>query len=437
MSIVIATNNTGNQIDIDDLGISLAAAEVKPLSDYFDFVDLTESDDLKVFVGNGDITINDGSNDLSIIKGLEHLDIESVHEDFIQDAGSGGVINTTSAVAGAARNTSFQIPLIYTDTTYISEEYHSDRSVVEWVIGQPTRITIKSDGLYRVSTCYFVRANNPNFISSYFRITVNGVAYENESHLNTYTSEIQQVVISYSIPLVAGDYLTSQCRRGGSDDIDVMASRFSVFKLDAVQGPAGPPGGTTIDTQDNGSTITTNTSILNFQGNGVVVTDAGSNKANITINNNSFETKYIQVYDSVGLLNVNSTTPVAIPFDTQEIRDTDTFNHSTIVNKTRITVLQDGWYDVSYTIGYDGDNSRKNILGSIRKNGTTILKRTYGASYTRNNTDDYGTTQSSGSMIELVSGDYVELIALREGTAGSVITYADVCWLNMKFVREA
>ena len=151
MVTVIARNNLGSPIIIEDLGITFSGNEIKDLTTFFDFIDLTESDDLITRVSSGEIAISDGSNYLSIAKGLEHLQIESVHLDFIQD--DENVISSTLAVAGCSRTTEFQITETFVDTVYENLEYQNDTNVIEWDSNDPTKITVKNDGLYRISTC--------------------------------------------------------------------------------------------------------------------------------------------------------------------------------------------------------------------------------------------------------------------------------------------
>lgn len=427
---VIVKNNTGNPVNIDDIGVSLSASEIRTLSDYFDYNDLMESDDLISFVNAGTLTINNGSTDLSIADALDYLQVEVIPSE-------GGEISTTLAYAGVTRTTEFQLATSFVNTIYDTEDYHSDRSVVEsGLTSNGDRLLVKENGLYQISNCYFVRANNPNFIDSFYRVMKNDseqIGYI--SQLNTYTTEIQQVALCMTVPLSAGDYITSQARCETGSDCDITGSRFQITKLEGVQGPAGAPGGTTIDVRDDGTLITSSTSTLNFRGNGVVVSDAGSNQANIDINSNVFEPKYIQVRDTNGGQDMNTTNDEPIIWNVQDIRDTDTFNHATGAGE--IYILTSGWYDCSYSMSYDGgDNSRKNVLTYLVVNDNNILTQTYCYTYVRNNTNDNGTNQIGGVLIQLNAGDYVELKGIRAGDSGTANTIAGTSWLKMKLIRE-
>ena len=436
MATVIAKNNLGSSIDVEDLGITFTSTETLDLTDLYDFVDLTESDDLKSLVSAGSITINDGDSDLSITKGLEHLEIESVHQDYIQDVDiGGGEITSIQAYSGVILTTSFQLSnTAFTTTTYESVEYENDTDVLEWDGG--SGITIKEDGEYRVSTCFFVRANTPNFIDSLYRIMKNGsTAISSEATLSTYTTEIQQVLLCVTVPLVAGDVITTQCRCESGADADIMGTRFNITKNSGVKGDAGPAGGSTVVVQKDGTQISASTDVINFRGDGVVVTSSNSTSVNVDISSNAFEPKYIQVIDTDGGQDMNTTNDEPITWETQTIRDTDTFNHT--LGAGEINILTDGYYEVSYSVCTDGDNSRKNVLTYIAVNDSTVLDETYCYRYARNNSNPYATNSIGGVIISLSAGDYIELKGVRAGDSGSATTIANRSWLKLKLIREA
>lgn len=429
---VIVKNNTGNPVNIDDLGVSLSASEIRTLSDFFDYNDLMESEDLISFVNDGTLTINDSTSDLSIADALDYLQVE-----VLPSEGTGEVA-TDLAYSGAVRSTTLALTDTYSTINYESLEYNSDTSVVEWPLSQPDRILIKEDGLYEIKSSYFMRCNTQYLANSYYRIIKNGSDVLNtEIRVYTYYTEIQQAVLCMTVPLSAGDYISSQAREESGTSVDLIGSRFSATKLEGIQGPAGAPGGTTIDVRDDGTLITSSTATLNFRGDGVVVSDAGSNQVNIDINTSAFEPKYIQVRDTTGGQDMNTTNDVPINWNVQDIRDTDTFNWSSTSDPNNIYILKDGWYEVSYSISYDSnDSSRKNVLTYLVINDTTILNQTYAYSYVRNSTNDNGTNGIGGVLIQISAGDYVELKGVLAGDSGGAITIAGTSWLKMKLIRE-
>jgi len=76
--IVIIKNNTESPISINDLsGVTVDSTSQLTLTDIFYFCDIAKSVNLKTYVSNGNIIINDGSSDLSISNGLNHVSIKS------------------------------------------------------------------------------------------------------------------------------------------------------------------------------------------------------------------------------------------------------------------------------------------------------------------------------------------------------------------------
>jgi len=75
--IVVAKNNTASEYFIEDLGIGISGTGQVNLTDLFDFFEIIDSIDLKTGVSSGDIIINDGTNDLNIVDGLAHINVQS------------------------------------------------------------------------------------------------------------------------------------------------------------------------------------------------------------------------------------------------------------------------------------------------------------------------------------------------------------------------
>ena len=79
--IVITKNITGSPITIKDLsGVTVDSTSQITLTDIFHFYTIASSINLKTYVTNGNIVINNGTSDLSIANGLEHITIKSSYE---------------------------------------------------------------------------------------------------------------------------------------------------------------------------------------------------------------------------------------------------------------------------------------------------------------------------------------------------------------------
>jgi len=81
MAIIIIKNTTTNEIMIDDLaGQAINAGDTITLSDLYTYDEMSDSIDLKDYVSSGDIIVNDGSSNLTIQEGVEHLTPSTYHE---------------------------------------------------------------------------------------------------------------------------------------------------------------------------------------------------------------------------------------------------------------------------------------------------------------------------------------------------------------------
>lgn len=81
MSTIIAKNNTGSNIFVKDLGVTIPSGSSVNLTEILDIINILQSDNLKTEVNDEDITINDGTYDLPTIEGLKHITIQTEYED--------------------------------------------------------------------------------------------------------------------------------------------------------------------------------------------------------------------------------------------------------------------------------------------------------------------------------------------------------------------
>jgi len=443
MAIVIVKNNTATTVDIQDLGISLAAAEIITLTNFYKFFDLVMSANLKTLVSAGTVIINDGVVDLNITDGLDHLKVESEYYDLIQDESiGGGIVPTDSKYCGVATSAEWTIPqTTYTDLSYSTIEYQNDTSVIEWTSGVNDRVYVKKAGTYMITASLFVRCNTQggttatNMASTFYRIRKNdSVVILPEQYCHTYYLEVQQSHDECVVYLNAGDFITVQIYAETGKSITLTRARLSVMRAEGIEGPAGAAGGTTVEVQLAGTPVTTNTGIINFQGNAVAVTSGGVGNAIVTINQSAHEFKYIQLTDGAGGINLNVAAPgMVMTWNTQDIRDTDTFNHSTGTNPSRVTVLVSGWYEVSYSMSYTLATARTGIKTNIRKNGNTILLPT--SSYGYEYVTGISSNNCGGVLVQLVANDYIELLSVRRLIAGNMNTVAGESTLTMSLIR--
>jgi hypothetical protein len=201
-------------------------------------------------------------------------------------------------------------------------------------------------------------------------------------------------------------------------------------------GDTGPPGadgadgvdGNSVKVQKDGGDIMSNIATLNFTGSNVTVTTSASSKVNVAIGS----TQICQVYDGSGGTSVNNSTPVALPFNQQIIKDS-IYTHSTSSNNSRIYVTTSGYYKLTYTMNYDSDG-RRTVHSYIRKNGTTKINLTDSYSYVRSSTDDKGCNNCS-VILNLTAGTYVELMSEQVGSSGNAYAIANQSWIILEYIR--
>ena len=79
--LVIAINNSGSNVILNDLGITIANTASITLSDYFSFGEIADSMDLQNAVAAGSLTINNGTIDLSVANGVKYVTRDNLYND--------------------------------------------------------------------------------------------------------------------------------------------------------------------------------------------------------------------------------------------------------------------------------------------------------------------------------------------------------------------
>jgi len=81
MAVIIAKNVTQNDIEISDMyGTTIPSSSQLTLTESLPYPIIENSQNLKTYVQDGDIVINDGVQDLSVNNGLKHLRISTYYE---------------------------------------------------------------------------------------------------------------------------------------------------------------------------------------------------------------------------------------------------------------------------------------------------------------------------------------------------------------------
>ena len=135
--------------------------------------------------------------------------------------------------------------------------------------------------------------------------------------------------------------------------------------------------------------------------------------------------KTLQLIDNNGGQNVNTIQATPIVWSDEIFSGTSL----SFTGGSRIYILEEGVYGVSYVMNVFNDNTNKNIGTLIRKNGNQDITPLSSASLNINDT-------SSNIMpeyhINLVEDDYLQLVGFRIGGSGIVNTVPEGSWLKIR-----
>lgn len=140
-------------------------------------------------------------------------------------------------------------------------------------------------------------------------------------------------------------------------------------------------------------------------------------------------TTALQIIDSVGGQQINNVSATPVDWSMQVFSGTSL----SYTGGSRIYIQTTGVYDISYVLNVNNDtNSGKNIGTVIRKNGNEDITPMSSASFSLNLQNDSSTNMMPNYMVNLISCDYVELIAFRIGVGGNVYTKENGSWLRIQ-----
>ncbi len=194
--------------------------------------------------------------------------------------------------------------------------------------------------------------------------------------------------------------------------------------------PAAP-----VDILKNDTMIVANAKYLNFT-TGINVQHPFSNEALITFFKNSVAQNVMQLSTSESI-NLNTTTPTPINWNTTYYKDLASFIHSETSNPSRMYVRSSGLYEVNYMFScYNVETTRVTIRVRLRKNGTTMIPHstTYIFAYHINN--DWVTRTSTSFLIQLEENDYIELVTNRQTQSGQLLLLPDENLFFLQLVRK-
>ena len=112
-----------------------------------------------------------------------------------------------------------------------------------------------------------------------------------------------------------------------------------------------------------------------------------------------------------------------IEWDKEEIKDSDWFTHDTSTNPDRITVVEGGRYEVSWTLVYNGDSGtdqRAMPTVKVFVNGAwETNKYLNNVGYLRRSTGINNVANTGQYIIEVDAGDYIQLASGYQANFGA------------------
>ena len=193
-------------------------------------------------------------------------------------------------VVQARRTTTYAMTGTATNITFDATDVENQPGVVEHDNTNTDRLVAKEAGLYLAA--FGLNWSSNGLCSAEFKMRLNNssdipgggvVPVEREPDDDTPDDPVTRLCL---VVLSANDFITLSAERlTGSGTNLTVNTTLQLIKLRGTQGPQGPAGaGSTVIVQDEGVNVpNTPHSTLDFQGDGVVVTDGGSGKAIVTV----------------------------------------------------------------------------------------------------------------------------------------------------------
>lgn len=215
---ILVTNNTGSDILIGDLAAVVSAGEQRNLGDYSPISDVFQSEDLTTLIQSGDLTLNDGTSNLTADQADNFLKPAS-NKYYLQLIDSAGGTDCNAAPPGNAIPWGSQVVV--------------DNIFSHSVSTNPDVITINRTGLYRITynVCTDNQTNGRKTVRSY--CFLNGtttvpasVAYSYQRNL---TDDRASNCSDFFVNLNASDTLQLFCEdRGSNGASDAVANESGI-----------------------------------------------------------------------------------------------------------------------------------------------------------------------------------------------------------------
>lgn len=316
-------------------------------------------------------------------------------------------------VAVQARRTTVlnDIPLSWIDLNFDVTDFENDDTVIEHDDVNRDRILIKENGVYEIWYSFTVDDEAQGRVRINDSAVVAGSLREAGEVFDA-NDNIVMLSVKTVASLTAGDFLTVQIQSRTTAEILFADATFVVTKLEGSQGPQGIPGtGSSIIVEDEGTTVPGGPhTTLNFIGDGVTVTNAGSGEASVNIP--GFEGKRIFYHHNGTTTQSLTGSFVTALFNSAVRTDGAAFSYAS----GQVTVTQTGWYEITYNIGAESTNGDRSTLEAVLQQNAVNVPGTFAYSYHRT-TGEGDDTASCTAVVNITANDIMRVrIRVEDGT---------------------
>jgi len=344
-----------------------------------------------------------GANDFSTF--TEKTSLSDADLILIEDSAAAGVkkkvqsVNLKGAplaVCQKRRTTTLNMPTSWNNIRFDTVDVETNPSVIVHDSSNSDRINIVETGTYMVMYQFEVQPTSTGKFEGRVLKNNSTVISGSTQGSITYTNESDIISISAVAALSAGDYVTVQNQIATSGTMQANAT-FTVLRMNGQKGDTG--SGSTITVYDEGVPVTsTPHSTLNFVGDGVTATNAGSGVATITIPGTVFGTQWQQITASTTM------TTTSTSWTTYLILAT--------------SIIPAGIYRIGFRYNWYYTSITTNYLGRLFLDNTTEIY------FHREEPEDAATTQrmnESGFVYVKFDSEATHTIAMQfaSGSAGT------------------
>lgn len=171
MATIILKNTSGGDLYLEDFGFELLTSAERTVTGNFSLETICGSDELKTLVNDGDITINNGTSDLSVSDGLAAIKIETQYEDEDNDpTPSGWIVSATAPSSPSDGDGWFN--------TSHGELYLYDATRSKWLSAARLTVTLTRKGRLKNKYAVNGRVGNDEAVGAKFprNTTLVGIA---------------------------------------------------------------------------------------------------------------------------------------------------------------------------------------------------------------------------------------------------------------------